>query len=378
MFLPGYAVIGKLLKGETVARKFGVQVGDCIVAVNGHGYRRFAPDFKEKDLTYLNNDVDSPKIDKDVELDHQIVHAGDAYDQMLSKIKAIKAAAPDPPLILTLERYGWDARCNSWPRFLAARDNNVPDAMMMQQQHETWKGETFPIDLTKGGLQEIFKSKAVSEIDVEFLKDFPPTVYVNYGKLQQMEKAGEITADEVVEAFLIFTERMLKKSHDPRHPRTCQFIDLSGVSITGGFRVEILKRIYKVFEPNYPETLYKMVMFPVSNMVVSTEHDCQQFHEYRNQRNSAASTTSDAASSIVSSTAFLDTLFQKFVISHQAMTARSLLSFVNEKTQSKFLITNSLEKVCEELGWDQREVEGCGGVTEFMHKHEKLGDAYLF
>ena len=354
MFYPGYAVIGKLLKGETVARKFDVQVGDCIVAVNGHGFRRFAPDFKEGDILALN-DADNTVT---VELDNAVVAAGEAYNQLLSKIKAIKAAAPDPPLVLSLERYGWDARCNSWPRFLAARENNVPDAMMMQQQHEQWKSETFPIDLTKAGLQEIFKQKALSEINVDFIKDFPPTVYINYGKLQQMEKAGEITADEVLEAFIIFTERMLQESADPRKPQTCQFIDLSGVSITGGFRVETLKRIYKVFEPNYPETLYKMVMYPVSSMVVSSS-DIANYHN------------NPSMSSV-------DPLFKRFVLFHQGLTARSLLGFVNEKTQSKFLITNSLDKVCEELGWDQREVEECGGVTEFMHKHEKVGDSYLF
>ena len=62
-------------------------------------------------------------------------------------------------------------------------------------------------------------------------------------------------------------------------------------------------------------------------------------------------------------------------ISREARNA--LLNFVNEKTQKKFVITNSLAKVCEELGWDQREVEGCGGVTEFMHKHEKAGASLL-
>ena len=357
MFYPGYATIGKLLKGETVARKFGIQVGDCIVAVNGTGFRRFAPDFKADEAEYINKEDE--KVD--VELDNAVVPAGDAYNQLLSKIKAIKAAAPEPPLILSLERYGWDARCNSWPRFLEARDSKVPDAMMMQQQHEQWKSETFPIDLTKAGLQEIFKQKAISEINVEGIasKDFPPTVYINYGKLQQMEKAGEITADEVVEAFIIFTERMLSESEDPRNPRTCQFIDLSGVSITGGFRVETLKRIYKVFEPNYPETLFKMVMYPVSSMVVSS-NDC----ELRTQNDNNAMS--------------VDPLFKRFVLFHQGLTARSLLSFVNEKTQSKFLITNSLDKVCEELGWDQREVDECGGVTEYMHKHEKLGDAFVF
>lgn len=86
----------------------------------------------------------------------------------------------------------------------------------------------------------------------------------------------------------------------------------------------MLKQIYNVFEPNYPETLGKLVMYPVSNML--------------------------------------------------AKTARTLLSFVNEKTQRKFVITSSLQVVCEELGWDLKEVELCGGVTEFMHKHESAGN----
>jgi NAD-dependent SIR2 family protein deacetylase len=55
-----------------------------------------------------------------------------------------------------------------------------------------------------------------------------------------------------------------------------------------------------------------------------------------------------------------------------------LLSFVNEQTQKKFVITDNLDTVCEELGWDKAEVEECGGVTEFMHKHEKAGESLIF
>mmetsp|Transcript_7433 Transcript_7433/g.15511 ORF Transcript_7433/g.15511 Transcript_7433/m.15511 type:complete len:146 (-) Transcript_7433:132-569(-) len=143
-----------------------------------------------------------------------------------------------------------------------------------------------------------------------------------------MQSAGDITADDVTNAFVMFTERMLRKAKDPRHPKTCQFIDLSDVSITSGFRVESLKKIYSVFEPNYPETLYKMVMYPVSTMLGTT--------------------------------------------------ARTLLSFVNEKTQSKFLITNSLDQVCSELGWNKDEVDECGGITDFMAKHEEQSTLMVF
>jgi hypothetical protein len=60
------------------------------------------------------------------------------------------------------------------------------------------------------------------------------------------------------------------------------------------------------------------------------------------------------------------------------MTSRMLLSFVNEQTQKKFVITDNLDIVCQELGWDKEEVEECGGVTEFMHKHEKAGNSLIF
>jgi hypothetical protein len=318
MFAPGFATIGRLLDGETAARKCGVQVGDAIVAVNSQGFRRFVADYKDDELenlceeSYVMSDGAVLRLSQ-----------GEAYKQLMQKIKAIKAAG-NPALSLSLERHGWDAKINSWPRFLEARDGDVPAAMKMMQLHEQWRVETFPIDLTRDGVQEVLRLKAVAEIDTQQNSNFPPTVYINFSKLQSMES---VSPDDVTKAFVIFTELMLQRSKDPRAPKTCQLIDLSGVSISTGFRVDMLKKIYKVFEPNYPETLSKMVMYPVSTML--------------------------------------------------AKTARTLLSFVNEKTQRKFIITNSLATVCEELGWDQREVEACGGVTEFMHKHEKAGTSLI-
>jgi CRAL/TRIO domain len=187
-------------------------------------------------------------------------------------------------------------------------------------------------------------------------------VYVNYGSLQQLQASGAITTDDVVAAFVIFTERMLSKAIDPRHPQTCQFIDLSGVSISSGFRVDALKQIYNTFEPNYPETLYKMVIYPVSTLMVRFQ-------------------VINAASPYLSLTEmYLTHLFMTLSGNnslYQSTTARTLLSFVNEKTKKKFLITNQLDAVCTELGWDRAEVEECGGVTEFMHKHETASDTLL-
>ena len=277
MFLPGFAVVGRLLDGDTVARKAGVAVGDIIVAVNGSGFRRFAPEKQQLAAPASTTDGSDPAAsssegaDEAVELDHAVVPAdGQAYHNMLAKLKAVKAANGDPPLILTLERHGWDSQANAWGRFLAARDHMVPNAMQMFQQHEAWKATTFPISLKSPGLQQILKTKAVSEIDLVIDK-YPPTVYVEYAKLLELQAAGTIAPADVVAAFVLFTERMLAQQSlrdSPRKPCTCQFIDLSGVSVTSGFRVETLKQIYHTFEPNYPETLFKMVIYPVSTLMV--------------------------------------------------------------------------------------------------------------
>lgn len=246
MFSPGYAQIGRLLEGETVAKKANVRVGDVIVAVNGHGFRRFAPDFEESEVENLSKD-------ESIKNDNHVLHMGkgEAYDALLTKIKTVKAAG-DPPLVLGLERYSWDAKVNSWPRFLEARNGDVPQAMKMLQDHEKWKAGVLPIDLTRDGLQEVLRLKAVAEIDLtgEGGDDVhPPTVYVNFSKLQSTES---ISTDDVCKAFIIFTEMMLARSKDPCNPKTSQFIDLSGVSISSGFRVDMLRKIYDVFEPNYP------------------------------------------------------------------------------------------------------------------------------
>merc|ERR1719464_453866 len=181
MFSPGFAQIGRLIDGETVGRKSGVEVGDVIVAVNGSGFRRFAPDFDEKDVTNLSEDSHIPN-------DNSVLHLGrgEAYDALLTKIKTIKSAG-SPPLVLSLERYNWDAKVNSWPRFLEARDGDVPAAMKMLQDHENWKTQNLPMDLTRDGLQEVLRLKAVAEIDVGERSKQAPAFYVNFAKLQALD-----------------------------------------------------------------------------------------------------------------------------------------------------------------------------------------------
>ena len=58
---------------------------------------------------------------------------------------------------------------------------------------------------------------------------------------------------------------------------------------------------------------------------------------------------------------------------NQGTTVRTMLSFINTKTRQKFVITGKQDTACEALGWKPDEVQEAGGMTEFMHSHEKLG-----
>lgn len=359
MFLPGYASVGGMLDGETLARKSGVRVGDYLVAVNGEGYRRFLPDFDESELEDVTEGLDL--INLDATSDDKVSGAavsdssngeqqknkgrvvpskksgGDVYTQLLNNIREIKTQKdPANPLLISMERYNWDARVHSWSRFLSARNGNVPEAMTMIQAHERWRSEFFPIDLTEPSLQQLLKVHAVSEIDIksniedgeEGEDEKAPVIYINFGELQAMGAASDSLSKDVVQAFVVYMETLLTKSADPRRPKTSQFVDLTGVSIKQGLQPGVLKKLYATFEPNYPETLESFVLYPVPRIMVRA--------------------------------------------------VNAMLSFVNEHTRKKFIITDDLQLVCKELGWNLKEIEVCGSVNGYMKKHLKHGLSFVF
>ena len=270
--------------------------GDCIVAVNGEGFRRFAPDYEQNTkIDELRTNLDGSmnisfdeeaeetdtngidETEEDIEetkkvkrLKYRVIpsgmNGGEAYNALIREIKEIKSENnPDNPLLLSLERYGWDSRVNAWPRFLLARNNDVPMAMKMMQDHEEWKKAMFPIDLRRPGLRVVLNSNIITEVEFENVLK-PPTVYVDFGKLINME--GTVAkANDILDSFVIHTELVLSRSSDPSRPKVSQLLDLSEVNVKN-LRTSLLKDIYEIFEANYPETLFKMVMYPVTKAVV--------------------------------------------------------------------------------------------------------------
>lgn len=255
-FYPGYAVVGGFTSNIQHPM---IQKGDIFVAVNGHGFRRFAH------IADTEHGEETTASAVDVELDHAVIPAdGTAYQKFMEKLKAVKLAKGDPPLTLTLIRFGWDARCFAWRRFLVAREGNVPAALELHQNHVQWKLNTFPMDIASPGLQAIFSTKAVAQVKSGTI----PTVYVNYNSLIQLEAANSITSHDIVNAFIMATERMLSEGDDPRYPRITHLIDVSGTTYTN-FRMDIWMSLYNVFEPNYPETLHRLILYPMSTVAVS-------------------------------------------------------------------------------------------------------------
>lgn len=324
-FYPGYAIVG----GFTQIPHPKLRKGDIIVAVNGHGFRRFAHS-SDTEQPASNDDDD----DDTVVLDHAVIPAdGTAYQQFMEKLKAVKLAGGDPPLVLTFIRFGWDSRCFAWRRFLSARKGNVPAALELHQKHVQWKMESFPMDIASAGVQAIFSTKAVAQVKSGTI----PTVYVNYGSLIQLESAGSITSNDILNAFIMVTELMLAIGDDPRHPKVTQLIDVSGTTYTN-FRTDILTALYSVFEPNYPETLHRMILYPISAVAVSP---------------------------LVG--------FVFVCLSHamlKSTTIRAMLSFVNETTRNKFLITGDAHQVCQAMQWDVSEMNAAGGIQGYVHAHE--------
>jgi CRAL/TRIO domain len=281
-FYPGYALVGGFTDDDngggnssSIYRNV-LQKGDIMIAVNGHGFRRFAYR-SDSEVPLDNSSTKDPTMlttlpeDAHLELDHAVIASdGTAYQQFMEKFKAVKMAGGDPPLILTVIRYDWNSQCFAWRRFLAARDDNVPAALQLYQAHVTWRHETFPMDISTPGVQTIFDQKAVAQIDSGHVR----AVYVNYGSLLQLESAGMISTMDIRNAFVLVTEKLLGAvtgpEDDPRYPSVTHLIDVSGVSsyTASAFRTDILKDIYTTFEPNYPETLHKMILYPISSMVV--------------------------------------------------------------------------------------------------------------
>jgi len=306
-FSPGYASIASLLlKQDTIARKSGVLTGDFIVAVNGEGFRRMPPHHDEADAT-----------EEDI---HNVVSGSPraSYNKLLDQIKKIKKAKdPANHLFLSLERYHWDAKPNSWFRFLDSSNKNEDVALQNLKKHENWKNSNFPIDFSGRASQGVFsilQSGALKEItfgENENKLKFP-TVSVNYGKLKSLE--GKFSPDDMVKSLFIVNDMLYSKqiSRNPRKVKFNYFVNVTDFDIqTIAKKSDLLKLISDVLEQNYPGILNKIIIYPIS------EEECPLAH--------------------------------------------TALEFVNDSSQKKIAFAHDVKGICTQLRIDEK---------EFMHNFD--------
>ena len=192
----------------------------------------------------------------------------------------------------------------------------------MMVANEQWRAATLPIDVSGAEIQRVLKSGGVGA--VKGAGGSSPVLYVNLSEVQELVKQfAEGEGEEViVNSFVLLAEGAMVSSEDPRLAKVSQIIDLGGMGLN--LNTAILKRVYTVFEANYPECLDKFILFPVGRFM--------------------------------------------------AAAAYGLLSFVNEKTRAKFVPTDDLDIVCAELGLDRAEL-GDTALHEFVKKKgEGVGD----
>lgn len=134
------------------------------------------------------------------------------------------------------------------------------------------------------------------------------------GISQDSQKRDPITNNLLLFASLLAHSQTCLSLQSPLHPRVSQLIDLDSVGL--GFNPLILRRVYEVFEANYPETLDKFVLYPVNRFL--------------------------------------------------QVSLNTVMGFVNQRTRDKFVVTDDLGEVCRALGVEEGRVREMGGLREFV------------
>ena len=140
-------------------------------------------------------------------------------------------------------------------RFLRARQWDADKASGMFQRHLQWRSEKLPIALeaVEMSLQRRRFYLACSDAEER------PVIYISFSKFVH----GKFDADEEIDAYIYFIEAEVVpkiRSNPNGHHTWTVIIDVCGVRAPP---IEFISQLNRVFESNYPERLFKLVMFPV-------------------------------------------------------------------------------------------------------------------
>lgn len=193
-------------------------------------------------------------------------------------------------------------------------------------------------------VQEILKKQVLSECLIQE-EGYFPTLYINCVKLQTIE---DCTSEDLLKVFVAFFESIIKNPVNPQCPKICHLIDLSSVSISAGLRSELLKEVYEVYEKQYPGTIYKVIIYPVPQIVADFAAELKSMRP----------------------TVRRDIL--------QSSTAKSLLNSFTNDTRARTIITDELQMVCKHTGLSVKETARYGSIMNLLERHSKIGKSMIF
>ncbi|CAB9503252.1 Protein real-time [Seminavis robusta] len=164
-------------------------------------------------------------------------------------------AAHGRPFRAMHERFP-DVSSHELVRFLKARNFDATKAIKMYEAHLKWHKETFPVP-NEGAVKELMATRKFYMLDHPDEEGRPVIFYC----LRRFS-AAPYNVDNEVQALVWMMEHQVKPRFGPSFEtqKVTVLIDVSGIRSPP---VNFLQKVNTVMEANYPETLYRTIMFPV-------------------------------------------------------------------------------------------------------------------
>lgn len=144
---------------------------------------------------------------------------------------------------------------NDLVRFLKARNHDLEKATEMMEAHLKWREETLPIP--KEEVEATLATRKFYMLDELDQEGRPVVVYV----LRRFKEAPYVVKDEI-KALIYLTEHSVlpRYGSSVESQKVTVLIDISGITSPP---LAFLTEMNEIMEANYPESLFRCIMFPV-------------------------------------------------------------------------------------------------------------------
>lgn len=148
-----------------------------------------------------------------------------------------------------------DASVHDTTRFLQARKFDVPKAVAMYRAHLDWRSKTLPIPYDS--VRDTLAARKFYMLDEKDSQGRPAIFYC----FRRFKEVDYVVEDEI-RALLYVLEEQILPSFGPslETQQMTVLLDVSGITSPP---LRFLQSMNSVMEANYPERLFRLIMFPV-------------------------------------------------------------------------------------------------------------------